>query len=157
MNYPYNDETMEYDYTLHGYVLTKKGVLDFLNTNLDTYLDATGDSDPSTLGEKVLRKISRHVYSWIYAHTPNEDFIERVLATYPPARERIREVLIAEVDYNLQNGTFWNYADNEHGLEKSICEDSKAILERKLPNGLNILYQGRLPFMVPESQYHVGY
>lgn len=157
MNHPYNDETMIYDFRLHGYVLTPKGVEIELNTVLENYVDTTGDADPSTLPNKILRRISKHVYAWIYAHTPNTNFIERLLAVYPPCRERIREVLLCEVEYNLNNGTFWNYADNEHGLEKSICEDSKAILERELPNGLCLLYQGVLPFTVPESQYHVGY
>ena len=156
-NYPYDDEHMKYDYTLHGYVLTTKGVLQLLGENLDTYLDSTGDADPSTLPDRILRKISRHVYNYIYAHSQNVDFIERMLATYPPCRDMIREALVAEVDYNLYNGTFWNYVDNDHEYSKNVSVDTNAILGRRLPNGICVLYQGTLPFGVPSGAFHVGY
>lgn len=159
MNYPYNDETMEYDYTLHGYVLTKKGVLDFLNTNLDTYLDATGDANPSTMGARVLRMISRHLYSWIYSRIPNanKDVIERLLAQYPPCREIIQECLCNEVYYALKNGDFWNYADDDKPEWKSVSADTRHILEDTLPNGICIMTLTPFWFGVPADQYRVGY
>lgn len=159
MNYPYNDETMEYDYTLHGYVLTKKGVLDFLNTNLDTYLDATGDANPSTMGQLVLKMISQHLYAWIYAHNPrNQKFIEYLLAKYEPCRQLIQDCLVNEVYYNLKNGDFYNYADDEHGFDKKVSETTRLMLSEPLPNGVCLLYQGWRGYpIISKETYRADY
>ena len=142
MNYPYNDELMTYDYDLHAYVLTPRACELELGLNLALVLDNTGDCNPSTMAHRVLKMISKHTYAWIYAHGTNKRFVEYMLAKYPPCREIIKECLLNEVYYAMKNGDFWNYADNEHGIEKSVSETTKLTLAEPLPNGFRLLYSG---------------
>ena len=57
MTYPYNDDAMIYDYKKHEYVLTERYVLETLGVNLSLTLDTTGDENPSTLGQRVLKRV----------------------------------------------------------------------------------------------------
>lgn len=159
MNYPYDDTNMAYNSTIHGYVLTVEGVRELLGVDLGTYLDSTGDFNPSTMGARVLKMISTHLYAWIYGRIPNanKDFIEFLLAKYPPCRELIQECLANEVYYALKNGDFWNYADNSLPESKSISETTRFMLENTLPNGICLLSIEPLPFGVPASAYRVDY
>lgn len=158
MNYPYDDDNMTYDLTHHRYVLTPTAVLQD-GTNLSTYLDSTGDANPSTMGLRVLNMISRHLYSWIYSRIPNANkpFIEYLLATYPPCREIIQECLLNETYFALKNGDFWNYADSDIPEGKTVSLDTRNILADELPNGLCLLTVQPLPYGVPESVYRVNY
>ena len=157
MNYPYSDANMTYDPTLHGYVLTIEGVRQLLGTDLSTYLDSTGDFNPSTMGQRILRMISQHTYAWIYAHNNNQRFIEWLLAKYPPAREIIQECLVNEVYYALKNGDFWNYADSEIPFDRKVSETTRLMLENPLPNGVSVLYQGPLPYVISKEAYRADY
>lgn len=158
MNYPYDDTNMVYDYTIHGYVLTVEGVRDLLGTDLATYLDPTGDFNPSTMGARVLRMISQHLYAWIYAHNPaNSRFIEYMLAKYAPARQLIQDCLCNEVYYALKNGDFWNYADDDKAFDKKVSESTRLLLQNPLSNGVSVLYQGNLPFIIGAGTYRADY
>ena len=159
MNYPYDDTNMVYDYTLHGYKLTVEGARELAGVDLATYLDSTGDFNPSTMPTRSLLKLARHLYHWIYSQIPaeNKHFIERLLATYPPCRDIIQECLVNELEYALFNGNFWDYATNDLAEWKSVSEDTRHILSEPLPNGIVILSVEFLPFGVPAAALHVGY
>ena len=158
MNYPYDDTNMVYDHERHIYVLTIEGVRDLLGTDLATYLDPTGDFNPSTMGQRVLRMISQHLYAWIYAHNPaNTRFIEWLLAKYAPARQVIQDCLVNETYYALKNGDFWNYADDDKPFDKKVSESTRFMLQNPLPNGISVLYQGNLPYLISGDTYRVDY
>lgn len=157
MNYPYNDELMTYDYTMHGYVLTPRACELELGLNLTTTLDNTGDCNPSTMAERILKMIARHFYAWVYAHGTNKRYVEYLLAKMPECREIIKECLLNEVYYAMKNGDFWNYADNPHGIEKSVSEATKLILTNPLSNGFRLLYQGAYFAIVPCDKYRKDY
>lgn len=108
--YPYDDKIMVYDYDAHRYVLTNAGVLSELGINLDMSLDASGDADITTLAKRFLKRISSIVYSWIYRDIANEDWIEYLLATYPPLRDWVKEMLQAQLQYTLANGDIGLYS-----------------------------------------------
>lgn len=158
MNYPYNDDYMTYDYTLHGYVLTPYAVLQELGTNLSTYLDQTGDANPSTIGARVLKMISQHFYAWVYANNPrNKRFVEYLLAKYDECRPIIQQCLLNEAYYALKNGDFWNYADDEHGFDKKVSETTRLLLDAPLPNGYNLLYRGWVAPLITNDVYRKDY
>ena len=157
MNFPFNDDYMKYDYTHHRYVLTPKACEMELGLNLDETLDATGDCNPSTMAERVLNMISSHFYAWVYAHGTNKRYVEYVLAKMPECREIIQECLLNEVYYAMKNGDFWNYADNPHGIEKSVSEATKLTLSTPLSNGFRVLYQGGYTAIVPCEKYRKDY
>lgn len=157
MNYPYDDTNMVYDNTIHGYVLTVEGVRNLLGTDLSTYLDPTGDFNPSTMGARILKMVSQHFYAWVYAHGTNQRFIEWLFAKYPPCRDLIRECLVNEVYYALKNGDFWNYADSEIPFDKAVSESTRLMLDNPLPNGINVLYRGTLPYLISAEKYRADY
>ncbi len=157
--FPHNDDNMVYDDTIHGYVLTDAGARALLGTDLSQTLDSTGDFNPSTMGQRVLKRISRHFYSWVYSRIPNANkgYVEYLLAKYPPCREIVQTCLENELYYNLKNGDFYNYADNDRPEWKSVSEDTRHILEDTLPNGVCLMSLAPVWFCVPANEYRVDY
>lgn len=102
--YPLDGEDMIYDYNAHRYVLTENCVLRELGENLELILNATADASPSTLAARFLRRVSQVVYSYLYRYTQSEAWLEYILATYPPLRARVKEMLQAQTLYMLMNG-----------------------------------------------------
>lgn len=142
MKYPYSDNDMIYDFRSHLYILTEDCIRQNLGVEMDSYLDSSGDFNPSSIGERISKRISQHLYRYIYAHTKNKPYIEYLLAKYPPCREIIKECLLNEVYYNLRNGDFYNSVDSDTAWEKSVSPDTRALLSEPLPNGVNLLYGG---------------
>lgn len=157
MTYPFDDDYMKYDYEMHGYILTPTACEMELGINLTETLDKTGDCNPSTMAERILKMISKHFYAWVYAHTTNKNYLEWLLAKYPFARDVVKECLLNEVLYAVKNGDFWNYADNPHGIEKSVSETTKMTLMSPLPNGFRVLYTGAFNAIVPSGEYRKDY
>lgn len=104
MNYPYSDQTMTYDFKRHQYVLTTQGVFLELGENLDTYFPTGSDSNQSTRAKRLLERISRKVYNYIYQDSMNASWLEFELAKQPFLRERIKDMLIYQLEYFLVNG-----------------------------------------------------
>lgn len=102
--FPFDDDIMTYDVESHRYVLTERGVLSELGEDLDMVLNATGDANPSTLASRFLRRVSQTVYTYLYRDTMNEQWLEYILAKYPPLRETVKEMLQAQLLYMLMNG-----------------------------------------------------
>lgn len=166
--YPYDDEVMKYDYVNHRYVLTKKGVLEQLGEDLDVILNTGGDANPSTLAERFLRKVSQGVYFYLYQDSMNSDWLEYILATYPPLREWVKEMLQAQVLYVLQNGFVNDYSGvniaKGHTVDINwlrgrvkIADEVEQLANRFIPGlGYTLTYCGALPCVPPEL-YHRGY
>lgn len=166
--FPYDDEIMGYDYTTHRYVLTKKGVETQLGENLDVLLNSAGDFDPSTLADRVLRRISQTVYTWLYQDSMSPDWLEYILATYPPLRDRVREMLQAQLLYVLINGFVGDYSGvniaRGHTIDINwlrgrarIAPEVEDLANRFIHGlGYSLKYCGALP-TVPYCFYHKGY
>ena len=101
--YPYNDQDMKYDYTYHGYVLTK-GFLLKNGQNLDELLDATGDSSKSSLPQRLLQRARMLVYNHIYSFNHDMFTVEYQLAKNPNLRLIMRDVMLEQVLFMLSNG-----------------------------------------------------
>ena len=168
MDYPHDDQIMQYDYENHRYILTEKGVLLQLGINLDDVFNKTGDANPSTLVERILKRISQSVYLWIYESSMNPDWLEFLLAVYPPMRNKIREMLQAQLLYVLKNNFISDYAginiakghvmdiEQLRGCAK-VAAEVEAIANRPIPGvGYSLKYRGALP-CVPYDFYHRGY
>lgn len=168
MVFPFNDDIMIYDYKKHRYVLTSNGVLSELGINLDLVLNHTGDANPSTLAERVLRRVSQTVYMYLYRDTANEQWLEYILATYPPLREWVQEMLQAQVLYMLANGDIGLYSgvnvakgqamDIESLRGRSrIAPEVEDLAMKTIPGlGYCLKYMGVLP-CVPCGCYRRGY
>lgn len=155
MTYPYNDDAMIYDFKRHEYVLTERYVLETLGVNLSLTLDTTGDENPSTLGQRVLKRVSDFFYRYIYAHGSNKNFVEYLLAKYPPCRDIIKDCLVDELYYQLRNGDFFNSADVDRQFDRWVSPVTRMRLQEELPNGMCLLYQGH--YSVPRFDFRSDY
>jgi len=103
VTYPFNDSDMTYDLSNHRYALSK-GYLLKNGQNLDEILDATGDSNKSTLPKRLLERASMLVYNHIYSFNHNMFGPEYHLAKNAQLRTMIRDVLLEQVLFMLSNG-----------------------------------------------------
>ena len=155
MVYPYSDELLFYDKVLHRYVLTPKAVQLALNVNLVDRLNNRGASSAEDNASVVLSQISLEVYNFIYKHTSQWLYLQKVLAKAPSAREVIKQAMLQQVSYYLVNGQIDKFSgvDLRNGRAMdlrdlrglaSIDPQTEAILEQPLiETGVSLLYRGR--------------
>lgn len=166
--YPGDDEIMKYDINTHRYVLKESGVMEELGINLQIVLNASGDMNPSTLADRLLRRVSQSVYLYLYRDTMSKEWLEYILATYPPLRERVREMLQAQLLYVLTNGFISDYSGvniaKGHTIDIEylrgrvrVAPEVEDIANEFIPGlGYSLKYCGQLPCVPPEC-YHRGY
>ena len=155
MSYPNSDELMTYDFNKHRYILTNKCVLDELNENLAERLNMRGSASAENVINSVLDLISLNVYNFIYSHTIQRFFVERILAKAPSARNVIKEAMKQQVLYFLVNGQIDKYAgvDVKKGQamllkdlrgERTIDPQAIMILDNPLEETkVSLLFRGR--------------
>lgn len=168
LSFPFDDQIMRYDYNSHRYVLTENGVLTELGENLQLILNATGDANPSKLAERILKRVSQTVYMYLYRDTANEQWLEYILATYPPLRDRVKEMLQSQLLYMLMNGDIGLYSgvnvakgqimDIDKLRDRArIAPEVEDLAMQFIPGlGYCLKYVGFLP-PVPCDRYRVGY
>lgn len=167
--FPCDDEIMKYDYSAHRYVLTVDGVLRELGIDLNSRLNADDDANPSTLAARLLSQVSRAVYNSIYKYSQDEAVMEYLLATYPLLRDRIKEMLQAQLVYVLINNDLGLFSGvnvakgtamdiNALRGEARIAADVYDLMSRTIP-GLSfpLNYVGTLPWVIPCGAYRQGY
>lgn len=165
--FPYDDDDMVYDYKNHRYILTEKCVFDELGINLSAQLNMAGDSNNTAVINRILSRASRTLYNWIYANGGNTQWQEYMLATFPPLRENIKEMLIIMLDYNLResNISTWSGINQSKGtyIDRSVIKRAQVPIEienianQLLPCiGVSILYAG-YNTCVPYHALHNGY
>ena len=106
---PFNDYAMIYDKSHHAYVLTTEDVLVNLNINLPNELRTNGlAADEANEAEKLLERVSKIIYRFIFSHTTKPKKIERQLALDPSFRDTIKEAMEEQLLYILANGDLTN-------------------------------------------------
>lgn len=157
MTLPYNDADMTYDFENHRYIPT----LNFIKrkTGIDLksgeILNDVDDSDPSTLGARVLDDMSDHLYRSLYMYAAkNRYYAEYLLATNEECRVRLKRAFINEVKFVLRNGDFW-FSLSEYDRVNKISEDTYNLMAEELPNGIKLLYQGQ--YQLPPIKWREGY
>lgn len=155
MVYPYSDELLFYDKTLHRYVLTPKAVLVSLNVNLADRLNNRGSNSAEDNASAVLRQISLEMYNFIYKHNSQWLYVQKLLAKCPSARDIIMQAMLQQVAYYLVNGQIDKFSgvDLRNGRAMdikdlrgvaSIDPQAISILEQPLvETGVSLLYRGR--------------
>lgn len=151
---PYDDENMVYDFKFHRYRLTPECVTKRLGTNLSLVLNDVGDAQPSTLPQRVLDRISSHLYRYIYSKSMNKAQVEFNLACRQDTREMLEECMINEVAFVLRNGDFWNSLE-EYSKNIDISKDTEMQLREEMIDGwsaVNCAFGIEYPFA-----WHEGY
>lgn len=102
---PYNDELMIYNRVMHRYELTSTGVFQALGINLDADLDNESETaNQSSEAIRLLKKVSSVVYNYLYSECMNPTWQCFDLATLPFLRQYVYEMLVAQLEYMLDNG-----------------------------------------------------
>lgn len=167
-SFPCDDDFMIYDCATHRYVLTQDGVITELGISLNETLNMSGDANPSTLAERILRRVSQTVYMYIYRDSANEEWLEYILAKHPPLRSAIKEMLQAQLLYMLENGDTGSYSgvnvskgqamdiESLRGRAR-VAPEVEDLAYRTIPGlGYCLKYAGFLPG-VPCGEYRRGY
>lgn len=142
MNYPYNDEKMIYDYTLHRYILQEKFVQEELGINMNE-VNAGADMNPSNLGKRLLKQVSNTVYSYIYKQRDRQR-LEYDLAKVPSLRPMILEMLLSQTLYMFTNGVLQNYSGVN--VKNGTAMDINALRGRaKVSDDVEIICQNIIP------------
>lgn len=111
VTYPYSDNYMTYNYQSHRYELTEKAVYDELGVNFKDFSDMeTTDANPSTIGIRILKKVSRLVYSYLLENCQNAGWLVYELAVVQQLRSVILEMLLAQAEYQFTNGDISNFS-----------------------------------------------
>ena len=166
MQYPYDDQYMVYNHNLHRYVLTENCVHDELGEKFD--LDTTGDTNPSTLPDRILKRISGTVYRYLYENVWNRDTLEYYLAKIPSLRETIKEMLTEQTLYVLRNGFIEDYSGvniskgtamdiNQLRGRAKVAPAVEDLAYQTVPElGHSLKFAGPLP-IIPANAFRRGY
>lgn len=164
--YPFNDDYMTYDYIHHRYILTEKCVFDELGINLSTELNNIGDANNTAVVNRVLQRVSRTLYSWIYSKSGNKTWQEFMLAKYPPLRDRVKEMLVIMTEYMIEEGDIGSRSGININKGSVINRDDlkraqvpiaiEQMANEILPCGISLMYIG-MDVSVPMCEIHRGY
>lgn len=106
---PYSDGQMNYDGTRHRYTLTAEYLLNECGIDLDTTLAGGNSADRGRNPALFLRRVSDLIYAAVFASTPYRNAAERALALRPEYREVLRDAMVEQSVYILQNGDISAY------------------------------------------------
>lgn len=110
MTYPYTDDYMIYDGTVHRYRLTELYVLRVLNRNLsDVLADNGAASDVANEARALLDRISKQVYAYVLRCTATPSRRERAMAIDGSLRAPIMEAMAEQLIYIINNGDLSAY------------------------------------------------
>lgn len=101
---PYTDNQMKYDASKHRYILKVDHVLESMNIDLRDVLNTSASADVANEAERVLDRVSREVYAFIYRVAAYRNKTERALAVDPNARPFLLTAMEEQLLYMLQNG-----------------------------------------------------
>lgn len=138
MNFPYSDDYLTYDYTLHRYVLTEKDVLDNFAINM------TARFKNANTVQTVLRQVSTQVYNYIHKYNVNTAMQDYIIAKTEKGREIIKNALEQQLLYWLTVGDLTRSTDKD---KRAVWLDINAedILMQGIPEiGVPIIYTGSL-------------
>lgn len=156
-----NDTLLDYDYTLHQYVLTVDAVKQYLG------LDVVAEFRTTQKANAELIKQSMQVYSYMYSQIMrgNKPQFEYLIATGNQYREAIFNALLGQCEYALESRG--NQVPLQHGvlLSKgtviplaSLRGDVQVSLKTvQSLSEAGLLYSGTLNWVVPQTLYRVGY
>ena len=107
---PRNDTYMRYDAVMHRYVLEEAYVLEHLNIDLRDVLNTSESADIANEADRLLKRVSDIVYSFVYRVVSRRNETERALALDERARPYILRAMEEQLLYMLNNGDLSAYA-----------------------------------------------
>ena len=152
---PYEDEKMEYDIENHRYVLKGSYFEEQTGIKLSDILEQGFSQHPEKLERQLLIQISDEIYNWVFEHNANNELQAEVMAFSQDFRKNLVRALVAQVQYEIQNGSLINFANVNLKTGRTgkvndlyqwvISPMAKSLLDRKLNDfgGYAITYQGQ--------------
>jgi hypothetical protein len=152
---------MDYDYTLHEYVLTAEAVKKYLG------LDVVAEFRTVQAANAELIKQSMEVYAYMYSAglRGNKPQIEYLIATGGQYRVAIFHALLGQCEYAMESRG--NLVPLQHGvllskgtvipLELLRGDVQVSLRTVQSLSEAGLLYGGKLGWVVPSAMYRVGY
>ena len=103
--YPYDDDIMKYNYEYHRYELTENALLQELGIDFKNIPPQSPfDANPSARARRVCREAAGDLYTYLLSGIQNPGWQRYELATNPGLRSLIKEFLLAQTQYEIDNG-----------------------------------------------------
>lgn len=113
--YPFSDENMVYNLATQRYILTPQYVSQELGVNLNITGQTADSTNSSAFATQLLNQASRQVYNYIYEAVQNTQLWTYWLAKTPSVREKLKIMMLAQVEYLQVNG----FLPNMSGINQS--------------------------------------
>lgn len=110
--FPHNDEILQYDYNRHRYMLTQDALYKYVGIDFNELPDEPGKLP----GDKAFiwaNKSAEEVYRFLQKNNYNPQWLMWELATVPELREVVKDLLIAQAEYNKTSG----FIDHFSGID----------------------------------------
>ena len=143
MNYPYNDDYMQFDEFENQYILTEKALIN-RGIDLRARLAQRKAITPENVINGLLYTVSDMIYNYICACNDDDLRQKYLIANVPSLRQIIYKAMLYQAQYVLMVGNLSLSVDNDKRI-KSIDENAKRILNTVVPElGKPITYSGEI-------------
>lgn len=103
--FPHDDDVMKYNYEYHRYELTENALLQELGINFNNIPSQSPlDANPSARAKRFIREVSGDLYNYLLSDVQNPGWLRFELACVPELRSVIKEFLLAQAQYEIDNG-----------------------------------------------------
>ena len=153
IKYPYNDNSMIYDFKKHRYILTLDYVKNVLGIDIEARLSANNTVNATTVFNSFLDNVSIQVYNYLYQYN-NSKIIQWIIAKHQSARDIILEAMRNQILYVIYNGDM-GFSTKKEEQEVSLNIYAKQILDTQevCETVTTLTYVGNYPFWAPCYEY----
>ena len=143
IEYPYNDEFMEFNKLTNKYQLTERALLAH-GIDIRAMMGPEPSVDPTYVINQVVRRTSQLIYNYIHQFSTNTQRQDMIIATTPSMRPKMFEILGAQAVYMIDNGDLSLSTDPEE-KKRAIDDVAKGMLAEEISEyGVSILYGGAI-------------
>ena len=143
IEYPYNDEFMEFNKLTNRYQLTEHALLAH-GINVREMMGPNPSVDPTHVINQIARRTSQLIYNYIHKFNTNTQRQDMIIAKTPSLRPKMYEILGAQALYMIDNGDLSLSTDPEE-KKQAIDEVVKGMLAEEISEyGVSILYGGTI-------------
>ena len=143
IEYPYNDEFMEFNKLTNRYQLTERALLAH-GIDVREMMGPNPSVDPTYVINQIARRTSQLIYNYIHQFNTNTQRQDMIIAKTPSLRPKMYEILGAQALYMIDNGDL-SLSTNPEEKKQAIDEVVKGMLAEEISEyGVSILYGGTI-------------
>ena len=120
------DNDLMYDNNMHRYILTKDYVQNELGTDLMMLLYDELDTNPTTLPDRILKRVSNQVYEYLRYKCKDYYYVRELIENNHEIHEAFKLCLQYQLESFILEG---DKLVESTDIENSICARSKLVLD----------------------------